>query len=76
MVGSRRSSIGSMSPTSVGRDLDSGEKRIVHEEGLRENFFTMTDVDRLGMAHCIEKAIEIAGAAPGGFAVTFDVDVI
>ena len=59
-----------------GRDLDSGEKRIVHEEGLRENFFTMTDVDRLGMAHCIEKAIEIAGAAPGGFAVTFDVDVI
>src|SRR6476620_3358903 len=27
------------------RDLDAGEKRRVHEFGLRDNFFTMSDID-------------------------------
>ncbi len=58
------------------RDLDLGEKREVHELGLRENFFTMSDIDRRGMTACIEDAIKIASQAPGGFAVTFDVDII
>ena len=56
------------------RDLDVGEKRRIRELGL--NFWTMPHIDRYGMNYCIEKAIEIASAAPGGFAVTFDVDVL
>jgi arginase len=58
------------------RDLDLGEKQIIREMGMRQNFFTMTDIDRLGMLNCVEKAVEIASQAPGGFAVTFDVDVL
>lgn len=59
-----------------GRDLDLGEKRFIREMGLRDQFFTMSDIDNLGMRTCVEKAISIASKAPGGFAVTFDVDVI
>lgn len=59
-----------------GRDLDPGEKRTVHELGLRERFFTMSDIDRRGILACVEDAIDIASKAPGGYAVTFDVDVI
>lgn len=58
------------------RDLDLGEKREIHELGLRENFFTMSDIDGRGMPACVEDAIKIASQAPGGFAVTFDVDII
>lgn len=58
------------------RDLDSGEKRRIHELGLRDNFFTMSDIDKRGMLACVEDAIEIASKASGGFAVTFDVDMI
>ncbi|MDQ3132029.1 MAG: arginase [Acidobacteriota bacterium] len=58
------------------RDLDSGEQKRIHELGLRENFFTMSDIDRRGMLACVEDAIEIASRAPGGFAVTFDIDMI
>ncbi|QYO65599.1 arginase [Leptolyngbya sp. 7M] len=58
------------------RDLDKGERRTVHEMGLRDQFFTMSDIDRRGMLACVEDAIAIASKAPGGFAVTFDVDMI
>ncbi len=58
------------------RDLDLGEKRRIREIGMRENFFTMSDIDRRGMLACVEDAIEIVARAPGGFAVTFDVDII
>ena len=56
------------------RDLDLGEKRMIRELGLR--VFTMNEIDRRGMNACIEDAIAIASQAPGGFAVTFDVDVL
>lgn len=59
-----------------GRDLDLGEKRRIRELGMRENFFTMSDIDRRGMLACIEDAIAVAARAPGGFAVTFDIDII
>lgn len=59
-----------------GRDLDAGERRIVHEIGLRDQFFTMSDIDKRGMLACVEDAIAIASQAPGGYAVTFDVDMI
>ena len=58
------------------RDLEDGEKRRVHELGLREHFFTMSDIDKRGMLACVEEAIGIASQAPGGYAVTFDVDMI
>jgi arginase len=59
-----------------GRDLDAGERRLVHELGLRDQFFTMSDIDRRGMLGCVEDAIAIASKAPGGYAVTFDIDMI
>jgi arginase len=58
------------------RDLDLGEKQMIRELGLRDHFFTMHEIDRFGMNSCVEKAIEIASQASGGFAVTFDVDVL
>ncbi len=58
------------------RDLDVGEKQLIRELGMRDQFFTMSDIDRFGMRECVKKAIDIASRAPGGFAVTFDVDAI
>lgn len=58
------------------RDLDAGEVRRIHSLGMRDNFFTMSDIDRRGMLVCVEDAITIASRAPGGFAVTFDIDMI
>jgi arginase len=58
------------------RDLDLGEKRTIRELGMRQNFFTMSDIDKRGMLNCVEEAIIIASQAPAGFAVTFDVDII
>ncbi|MGI8811947.1 MAG: arginase [Pyrinomonadaceae bacterium] len=58
------------------RDLDEGEKARVNALGLRDNFFTMSDIDRRGMLECVNDAIAIASQAPGGYAVTFDVDMI
>ena len=58
------------------RDLDGGERSRVHEKGLRQNFFTMSDIDRRGMQTCIDDALSIVSRAPGGFSVTFDVDSI
>jgi len=58
------------------RDIDTGERANIERLGLRDNFFTMSDIDRRGMAACVEDAIKIAARAPGGYAVTFDVDGI
>ena len=58
------------------RDLDEGEKLAVHSMGLRDHFFTMSDIDKRGMLECVRDAISIASQAPGGYAVTFDVDMI
>lgn len=58
------------------RDVDSGERREINKLGLRDNFFSMSDIDRRGMVACVEDAIAIASQAPGGYAVTFDVDII
>ena len=58
------------------RDLDVGERGLIHELGFRDHFFTMSDIDKRGMLACVEDAIAIASKAPGGYAVTFDVDMI
>ena len=56
------------------RDVDPGERELISETGLR--FFTMREIDERGLAVCVDEAIAIAGQADGGFAVTFDVDVL
>jgi arginase len=58
------------------RDLDDGERQNVERLGIGDHFFTMSDIDRRGMAACVFDAIAIAASAPGGFAVTFDIDSI
>lgn len=58
------------------RDLDAGERSQIEKLGLRDRFFTMSDIDKRGMAECVEDAVAIASAAPGGYAVTFDIDMI
>lgn len=58
------------------RDLDAGEQRRIRGLDMRDNFFTMSDIDRRGMLACVEDAIKIASQAPGGYAVTFDIDMI
>ncbi len=58
------------------RDVDPGERSQIEKLGLRGNFFTMSDIDKRGMAACVDDAITIASKAPGGYAVTFDIDMI
>ena len=58
------------------RDLDVGERSLISDLGLREHFFTMSDIDRRGMPDCMSDALDIVSQAPGGFAVTFDIDMI
>ena len=56
------------------RDIDPGEKALIHQTGIR--FFTMRDIDERGMAACMDEAIKIASRATAGYAVTFDVDAL
>ncbi len=58
------------------RDIDPGEREIIETLGLRDQFFTMSEIDRRGIAACVEDAIAIASQASGGYAVTFDVDML
>jgi arginase len=56
------------------RDLDLGEKKLIRELGI--HCWTMHEIDRYGMNHCIEEAIKVASQAKSGFSVTFDVDAL
>ncbi len=56
------------------RDVDEAEKRILRERGVRT--FTMTEIDRFGMAHVMEEAMRIAGAEQRPMHVSFDLDAI
>ena len=56
------------------RDIDSGERVLVRQLGMR--FFTMREIDERGLAVCMDEAIQIAGEGSAGYAVTFDVDVL
>jgi arginase len=55
------------------RDLDEREKEIVRRSGV--HVFTMTDIDRQGMAAIAERAIALAGTGTAGMHVSFDMDV-
>ena len=56
------------------RDVDEGEKRAIKELGVRA--FTMSDIDRTGMANVIAEALSIACDGPGSLHVSFDMDGI
>jgi arginase len=56
------------------RDLDPGERELIRKLGIR--FFTMREIDERGLAACMNDAIAIASQGSGGYAVTFDVDVL
>jgi arginase len=56
------------------RDLDPGERELIRKLGIR--FFTMREIDERGLAACLDDAIAIASQGSGGYAVTFDVDVL
>ena len=56
------------------RDLDPSERELIRRTGLR--FFTMREIDERGMSACIDDALEIVRRAPGGYAVTLDVDAL
>jgi arginase len=55
------------------RDLDDPEKQLIRQSGV--HVFTMTDVDRLGMAAVAERALALATRGTGGVHVSFDMDV-
>jgi arginase len=55
------------------RNLDEREKEIVRSSKV--HVFTMKEVDRLGMAEVMERAIALASRGTGGFHVSFDLDV-
>ncbi len=55
------------------RNLDDREKEIVKASGVHA--FTMKDVDRLGIAGVMERALAAASAGTGGIHVSFDLDV-
>jgi arginase len=56
------------------RDVDPVEKENLEESGVTA--FTMSDVDRLGMTHVMEKTIAIAGAGNRPIHMSFDMDGI
>jgi arginase len=55
------------------RNLDEVEKTIVR--AAQVHVFTMKDIDRLGIAEVMERAIAIASNGTGGFHVSYDLDV-
>ena len=54
------------------RNLDEREKEIVRASKVQ--VFTMKEIDRLGIAEVMERAIAIATRGTGGFHVSFDLD--
>jgi arginase len=55
------------------RNLDDREKEIVKASGVHA--FTMKDIDRLGIAGVMDRALAVASAGTGGIHVSFDLDV-
>lgn len=56
------------------RDLDPGEKRRLRESNIHT--FTMTDIDKKGMARSMEEAIALATRDVDFLHVSFDIDVL
>jgi arginase len=56
------------------RDLDEREKKLIAESGV--HVFTMKDIDRHGVSHVIDEAVERASRGTAGIHVSFDLDAI
>lgn len=56
------------------RDVDPGERELIKKLGVR--CFTMREIDERGMSAVTHEAIDIVSRATGGYAVTFDIDVL
>jgi arginase len=56
------------------RDLDEREKKLIADSGI--TVFTMRDIDRHGVSHVIDEAIDRASRGTAGIHVSFDVDAI
>jgi arginase len=56
------------------RELDSKERRLVKESGVR--IFTMREVDERGMREVMAEAIRFAGDDTSGIAVSLDMDFV
>jgi len=54
------------------RNLDEREKAAVRSSGV--HVFTMTDIDRHGIAAIVERAVSLAGDGTAGMHVSFDMD--
>jgi len=73
-IGGRSPKVAAEATVLIGvRDLDEPEKTRIRES--RVHVFTMKDIDRLGIAVVVERAIEIAGRGTAGLHVSFDLDV-
>ncbi len=55
------------------RNLDHREKELVRASHV--HVFTIKDIDRLGIAEVVERALTLAGRGTGGIHVSFDMDV-
>lgn len=55
------------------RNLDEREKEIVRASNV--HVFTMKEIDRLGIAEVMDRAIALASGGTGGFHVSYDLDV-
>ncbi|GMA50688.1 arginase [Alicyclobacillus contaminans] len=56
------------------RSIDPDEARLIRESGIR--FFTMADIDRLGMESVMKQAIEIASRGTTGIHLSLDLDAL
>jgi arginase len=54
------------------REIDSAEKEVVRNAGIR--VFTMSEVDERGLTSCFDEAVERATRGTAGFHVSFDLD--
>ncbi|MNY39521.1 Arginase [compost metagenome] len=56
------------------RSLDSGEKQLIKSLGIK--CFTMHDIDRKGMAHVMQEAIDYIKIKTDGVHLSYDVDSV
>ncbi len=56
------------------RSVDEGEKKIIHEKGIRA--YTMTEIDRLGMHHVIQTTIDYLQDRCDHIHLSFDLDSV
>jgi arginase len=73
-IGGDQPSVVARSTVLVGiRNLDEIEKKLVRASNV--HVFTMKEVDRLGIAQVMERALALAGDGTGGIHISFDMDV-